>query len=185
MDKTEEEKHEILTYCQKAADLDQSKFFLLDYCNLDNFCAQEFMSMYCFFLFGKLARKIYGRFWWNFDIPDMSFSMEFLFIPDRSFSMEFGRFDKKYLSRMVLIDQLLSTKFFISLIKCFQGTLVGYLGFTKNVLFFWREYLFVKLIGRFFGNFSHFPDWSFSMEFSIPSICHFWWKLSCIWIFLI
>jgi len=62
MDKTEEEKHEILTYCQKAADLDQSKFFLLDYCNLDNFCAQEFMSMYCFFLFGKLAPKINGRF---------------------------------------------------------------------------------------------------------------------------
>ena len=43
--------------------------------------------------------------------------------------------------------------------------------------FFGREYLFVKSIGRFWGNFSHFPDQSFSTEFSIFSIYHFWWNL--------
>ena len=46
MDKTEEEQHEILEYCQKAADLDQLKTCLVDFCNLDPLCAQEFLSIY-------------------------------------------------------------------------------------------------------------------------------------------
>ena len=33
--------------------------------------------VYCFFLVGKFTRKINGRFWWNSDHPDMTFSMEF------------------------------------------------------------------------------------------------------------
>ena len=42
--------------------------------------------------------------------------------------------------------------------------------------FLYSEYLCVKSIGRFWGNFSHFPDRSFSTEFSIPSICRFRWN---------
>ena len=89
---------------------------------------------------------------WNFSFPDWSFSMEF------------GRFDKKYhfFSRMVPIDQSLLTKFFISLINCFQGRLdlqkMSFFFLAENIcslsqLVVFEELFLISLIGRFQSNF--------------------------------
>ena len=106
----------------------------------------SFPLEYCFFLLENWREKLMVVF-------DRILTTQIYVIFDGIFHSVIGRFrwnlegfDKKYhfLSRMVSIDQSISTKFFISLINCFQGSLVSWLGFTKNVLFFGREYLFIK-----------------------------------------